>query len=78
MKSRFGADGVLSLNVPVGPDDANREVIVTVEPANEIGRPPETSLEEWRRFLEETAGAWEGEPFVRPPQGEFEKRRELD
>ena len=27
----------------------------------------------WNRFVDETAGASEGE-FVRPPQGEFEKR----
>ena len=28
-------------------------------------------------FFEEVVGSWEGEPLVRPDQGEFEKRREL-
>ncbi|WP_435627983.1 hypothetical protein [Candidatus Ferrigenium straubiae] len=27
---------------------------------------------------ERTAGAWQGEPLVREPQGEYEKRAELD
>lgn len=28
-------------------------------------------------FFEKTAGAWAGEPLVRPPQGEFEERDPL-
>ncbi len=28
-------------------------------------------------FFEATAGAWEGEPLQRAPQGEYEKRLEL-
>jgi hypothetical protein len=29
-------------------------------------------------FFERTAGAWQGEPLLREPQGEFEQRLELE
>lgn len=33
---------------------------------------------EWpSNFFEETAGAWQGEPLIRAPQGEYEVRAEL-
>jgi hypothetical protein len=73
LKSRVGPDGVLALNVPVGTQDANREVIVTVRPSP---TPPKMTRDEWLQFIKETAGAWQGEPFERPDQGEFEKREE--
>ena len=73
LRSRVGPDGVLTLAVPVGAAEANREVIVTVRTADP--KPPHDP-EEWRRFVESTAGSWKGEPFVRPQQGEFEKRDE--
>ena len=32
----------------------------------------------WRpNFFEQTAGAWQGEPLVRPEQGQFEVRADL-
>ena len=75
LKSRVGPDGVLTLKVPIGKEDANREVVVTVQP---VAKPAEVTFdrEEWKRFIEETAGCWQGEPLVRPEQGEFEKREE--
>lgn len=33
IKSRVGRDGVLQLNVPVGLQEADREVQITVEPS---------------------------------------------
>ena len=72
MKSKVGADGVLQLNVPIGPAEANREMRVTIEPA-----PPEaTSRQEYLDFLQRTAGAWRGD-FERPPQGDYEIRDPL-
>jgi hypothetical protein len=75
LKSRIGPDGVLTFSVPVGSEDANREVTVTVKPVDEPGRIALDQVE-WRRFIEETAGCWQGEPLVRPEQGEFAKREE--
>ena len=36
--SKVGADGVLKIEVPVGPDNADRDVRVTVEPLGQIAR----------------------------------------
>lgn len=72
LHSRVGSDGVLQLTVPIGAADADREVEVTIEPA---AQSPMTQ-EEWRKFILETAGAWQGD-LERPAQGEFERRDEL-
>jgi hypothetical protein len=68
---QVGADGVLTL--PLGEANANKMVRVTVEPIESATIPRFKSQEEWLRFIENTAGKWEGE-FERPPQGEYEER----
>lgn len=70
--SRIGADGVLHLKVPIGKDDADKEVQVTIDPIAE----PAISREEWRQFVLSTAGAWQGD-LERPMRGEYERRDEL-
>lgn len=77
LKSRVGPDGVLTLTVPVGKEDANREVMVTVQ---SLGEPSTTAFDqaEWKRFVRETAGSIPDPTFVRHEQGEFEKREELE
>jgi hypothetical protein len=61
VKSRVDSNGILHLDVPIGPADADREVKVTIEPAV-----PETmSQEEWRQAILDTAGKWQGD-FERP------------
>jgi hypothetical protein len=72
LKSRIGTNGVLQLEVPMGLAEADREVQVTIEPA----APSAVSREEWLRFIESTAGKWEGE-FERPDQGVYEVRDPL-
>lgn len=72
MRAKVGKDGTLHLNLPLGEGEAEREVIVTVRPAARAA----TSPEEWQRFVTETRGAWQGEPLVRPGQGEYEKRED--
>jgi hypothetical protein len=72
---RVGSDGVLHLSVPMGAAEAGREVEVTIEsPPSKTPGPRDQ--EEWRRFVMETAGTWQGD-FERPEQGEYEKRDEL-
>jgi hypothetical protein len=78
LKSRVGPDGVLSLRVPIGAADADREVIVTVEPVNGAEAPRDLDREEWLGFIDETAGSIDDPTFERPPQGEYEQREELD
>jgi len=76
IQSRVGPDGVLNLSVPVGQAEANRTVKVTVEGVEERESKPPMTPEEWKAFIDSTAGCWQGEPFVRPEQGEFEQRDE--
>jgi hypothetical protein len=74
LRTRVGPDGVLTLSVPMGPAEANREVRVRVESAEPgIKKTSEMTQEEWHRFIAETAGSWQGD-LERPEQGEYETR----
>ena len=46
LKAKVGPDGILHLDVPIGADEANHEVDVTVAPAR-----PMMNTEEWHRFI---------------------------
>lgn len=66
---RAGTDGILTL--ALGEAYANELIQVTLQTI------PETSREEWLRFIDNTAGKWEGE-LERPTQGEYEERDPLE
>jgi len=73
--AHVGADGMLNLQIPTGITNADLEVIVVVAPAARAQAPEDLG---WSPgFFEMTAGAWQGEPLVRAPQGEYETRRPL-
>jgi hypothetical protein len=72
LHSRVGPDGVLHITVPIGKEDADREVKVTIDPV-----PPLMTQEEWREFVLSTAGSITDPSFVRHEQGEYEVRDEL-
>jgi hypothetical protein len=78
LTSQVGTDGVLKMSIPLKPEDANKPVRVTVEPLDEAEAPATrpTTREEWLKFIENTAGKWEGE-LERPEQGEYERRDEF-
>lgn len=77
VRTRIGPDGILTLSVPVGMSEANREVKVSVEPADvTVKRTEKMTPEDWARFVDQTAGAWKGD-LERPEQGEFEVRDQL-
>lgn len=61
VRSTVSGDGVLHLALPVGIEEANKEVRVTVDPVPALPVPQE----EWRRLVLSTAGKWQGE-FERP------------
>ncbi len=73
VERRLSAEGVLQLSLPLGADQADREVRVTIEA---VGPKQEMTAEEWRARVLATAGGWQGE-FERPSQGEFEDRDPL-
>jgi hypothetical protein len=70
MCRKTGADGVLHLDVPLGIADTDCEVVVVVQ--------PRVADRRWLPgFWEALAQGWQGEPLVRPPQGEYEQREPL-
>ncbi len=79
LTTQVGADGVLTLRVPLGPAGANHVVRVTVETVE--GPAPSTvppaDWEGWLQFLERTGGTISDPTFERPPQGEYEEREPL-
>jgi hypothetical protein len=73
VKSKVSVDGILHLSVPIGMDEAEKDVQVTVEastPATPMTR------EQWGAWVDSMAGTWQGD-FQRPPQGEYEERESL-
>lgn len=69
LKSRVGADGILQLSIPVGTDEANREVQVTIESG-----PTAMSEEVWRQWVEKMAGSIADPTFRRHEQGEYQEK----
>ncbi len=76
LTAQVGADGVLTLTVPLTPEDANKTVRVVVETV-ETPSGPITDPQEWHRFVERIAGSITDPTFLRHPQGEYEERAEL-
>jgi len=75
VRSKVGSDGVLHLSLPVGLVDAGEDVQVAVESCS-AHQPPIQTPAEWKAWVEEMAGSWQGD-FERPPQGEYEEREPL-
>jgi hypothetical protein len=72
VKSKVSRDGILHLSVPIGLDEAEKDVQVTVEPST-----PATPMtrEQWCAWVDSMAGTWQGD-FQRPPQGEYDAAAE--
>jgi hypothetical protein len=75
--AQVGADGVLTLSVPLGRGDANKTVRVVVETVEGAATDPAMSREEWERFVHSMAGRITDPTFDRQPQGEYEQRDQL-
>jgi len=56
LRTKLDSNGVLRLDLPLGEEAANREVEVTIELL-----PPAMTQEEWKAWVEQMAGTWEGE-----------------
>jgi len=67
-------DGHLRLDVAVGRDDAGTQVEVIIRPAK---RAETMTQEEWRAFIERTAGSINDPTFVRPEQPPLHDAPEL-
>ncbi len=71
LTARVGADGILRLDVPMGPELAGQMVELAVA----TYRVPETEAEKMA-VIRNLAGTWQGD-FERPPQGEHQERDSL-
>ncbi|HEV3259985.1 MAG TPA: hypothetical protein VG013_24165 [Gemmataceae bacterium] len=73
-----GPDKAIHLTIPVEEAHYAYRLVITIEPEpplpvktpEELGWPP--------GYFEQTAGAIQDETFTRPPQGEVEKRLEIE
>ncbi|MCE5268772.1 MAG: hypothetical protein LLG00_12890 [Planctomycetaceae bacterium] len=74
IRSKVGADGVLTISLPLGLAEANREVRVVVEPSEHLAS---SSVAEWREFIGSMQGCISDPTFRRPDQGEYESRGEV-
>ncbi|MGM0487758.1 MAG: hypothetical protein ACQESR_13490 [Planctomycetota bacterium] len=77
VEERTGKDGILHLRIPVGQPEADYEAVVVLQPQGTA--PGAAPVEEgWPAgYFEQVPGSITDETFVRPPQGEYEKRLEL-
>jgi hypothetical protein len=75
--ARIGEDGILTIPMPSNWKNTDVEIIVIVQPLEEI---VSSSVNcGWPLgFFEEVIGGWEGEPLVRDEPGEYEVREALD
>jgi hypothetical protein len=76
VRSQIGEDGTIELKVPTGLQAGEVDVTLILRPVIRNSEPTEQELEDSRRFVAQTAGAWKGEPLERSPQGEYEKREQ--
>ena len=80
VKSHVGKDGVLKLELPVHSVDVDVDVVVVVSPVHEgvVNKNEGPAAGKWlRAHVHKTHGSIKDPTFVRPPQGEYEKREEL-
>jgi len=78
VRSRVAADGVLTLQIPLGAGEANTDVVVTVERARADEGDPAADRAEWHRFVDETYGSCAGLGLERQDQGTFEEREPIE
>ena len=77
IQSRVGSDGMLVLSVPVGAENANREVKITVDSVDPTTPPRKMTQQEWAEFIDQAAGSIDDPTFIRHDQGVLEDRGEI-
>lgn len=79
IRAHVDAQGTLTLTMPQEMAGQDVELIVVFEPVTPTPTAAlPTEFTGWPPgFFERTAGAWQGEPLTREPQGEYEERDPL-
>jgi hypothetical protein len=70
VKAHVGHDGILNLSLPVGVNDVDCDVTISVRPS--------LNREEWLQFINETYGSLEDDELERLPQGTLEEREPIE
>jgi hypothetical protein len=73
LERRVPPNGILQLTLPLGADEADRLMKITVE---RINPSQEISREQWSAWVQSMAGSWQGD-FERASPGEYEAREPL-
>ncbi len=74
-KTHVGPDGTLTVQVPTTLRETDVDVMLVLQ----LVTSPNTEALGWPPgFFEQTAGAWQGEPLERLPQGDYERREEIE
>lgn len=73
VERRVNDDGSLQLDLPLGLEEAGRDVRITIEP---VSLKNEMTQAEWQAGILATAGGWQGE-FERPVGDVLEERNPL-
>lgn len=73
VKTTVNNEGILQIKMPEKMRNQKIELVVIYQPLSS----PENK-QEWRDFIEETAGAIDDETFFRHPQGELPERELLE
>jgi len=55
--SRVGNDGVLNVQISLGQNEANRDVLVTVQSIKEVGPVKKQDSQSWPELLQQTYGS---------------------
>lgn len=72
LESEVRADGVLALEIPLGPEEAQRRVLVTIQPLpGEVTNPPAS---DWHAFVAETYGSGVGLGLEEPQDLPLQER----
>ena len=72
LTTHVGKDGMLNLSVPLNIQDQDVEIVVVVQPKITHTQHPDST-----NHLENIIGAWQGDRLERPPQGEYEIRKDF-
>ena len=75
--SRVGDDGMLNIQVNLGQQEAQRDVVVTVESLTVDDERSRVTALSWSEFVKTTYGSCAGLELKRHEQGEFESREPI-
>ncbi len=80
LRAQVDSHGTLTLTLPPELVGQELDLVVVFEPVTSVETTiPSTEVSRWPPGLfERTAGAWQGEPLTRDPEGSYEERAALE